>query len=574
MKKKSIALLLTLAMSCTLFAGCGSSDNSGSAATEEKSTEAASEGAESETETAEGTETEDSDSFKSISYGMGYDASTLDAGNVNDDASVTPFLLLSESLLRMRGGVPSAGLAESWESSEDAKVWTFHLRESTFSDGTPITAQTMEYSIKRLVDPANGLNNMSSLNDLSGVEAMQNEEGVTMDEIGIEVTDDYTLVLTFDYPQYEKTFTSYIFAPVNQATVESAGEAYAAEAENFLGNGPFMLDSWTHDAEIVMVKNPNYWDADSVKLDEIIQVPGASGDTAVDMMTAGTLDASGFGSKMYLDSALEIPGMTSMTTYNGTQSCHLNVDGKTEETGKWLSNVNFRKALSAALDRNALVAAVYTTGTPASKVVPDSETGKTGVFNDEYSYGEINVEADVEKAQEYLEAAMKELGASDASEIPTFTMLAFDSENNVKALNAIADMWDKALGIKCELDMEPIMEMINKAMGGDFDFWKGGNTNTLDCVDYFASYDKVSGVGSAVDYQNDDAYHELYEVARNAANWEDRKDAEAVLAEYWTENMMDLMISWDNNFFVYNENITGVEAGNMFLDFSFADLTE
>ena len=568
MKKKTLALLLTLAMTGSLFAGCGSSASSDSNASSAENTTADTEAG----ETADGAEAEDT--FKAITFGMGYDASSLDPGMTTDDASITPYHLLSETLLRLRDGEPAPGLAESWEVSEDSKIWTFHLRESTFSDGTPVTAETMEYSLKRLVNPENGLDNMASISDISGAEALLNGEDVSVDDLGIEATDEYTLVLTFDYPQYEMDFTSYVYSPVSQELVESAGEAFASDMEYFLGNGPFMLESWTHDAEIVMVKNPNYWDADSVKLDQITMIPGASADTAVDMMSAGTLDAAGYTSQMYLDSALEVPGMTSMTIYNATQSCHLNVDGKTEETGKWLSNVNFRKALSYALDREAMVAAVYTTGTPASTVVPDSEEGKNGAFNDEYSYGEMNTTADAEKAQEYLAKAMEELGVSDASEIPTFTMLAFDSENNVKCLNAIADMWSKTLGINCELDMEPIMEMLNKALSDDFDFWKGGNSVDLDYVDFFGLYDSSAGLGSGVDYQNDEEYHALYEVARNAATWEERKDAEAALAEYWTENMMDIMITWDNSFYVYNEKITGVQEGQMFIDFSFADLAE
>ena len=510
---------------------------------------------------------------KVLRYGMGYDASTLNIGNTTDDASYVPVKMMVEPLLRNVDGENVPGIAESWESSEDALEWTFHLRESSYSDGTPVTANDIYYSLLFQLTPENAQENAAGLIDIVGGEDFLYGEG-SADDLGIEVVDDYTLKLSYRFPQYEINFTSYQYAPLKKELVEEAGEAYGSEAEYFLGNGPFMVEEWTHDAELVMVKNPNYWNADAVKLDKLIQIAGATGDTAVDMMATDALDAVKFTNALYRDSALELPGMVSRENYSGVQMIHINVEGKSEDTGAWLSNANFRKALSYAIDRTALVAAVYTTDVPASKVVPGTELGKEGLFNDEYEYDELNVTAEPEKAQEFLAKAMEDMGVSEVSEIPTFTMLAFDSEGNVKCLNAVADMWSKTLGITCELDMEPIMEMLNKAMGKDYDFWKGGNSITIDSLDIFLLYDAVYGDGSAVNYVNDDEYHQLYLAAQSAPTWEARKDAMGDLAQYWTENMMDLMVTWQGDYLVYNEKISGIVTYGGDFDYSFADITE
>ena len=510
---------------------------------------------------------------KELRYGMGYDASTLSIAMCTDDASYTPVKLMTEGLLREVNGEAQPGLAESWEKSDDGKEWTFHLRESSFSDGTPVTANDICYSVIYQLTPENACENAAAFIDITGGNAYLSGEGAAED-VGIEAVDEYTLKISYDVPKYEIMFTGYSYAPLKQELVESAGESYGSEMEYFLGNGPFMLEDWTHDAEIVMVKNPNYWNADAVKLDRIVQIAGATGDTGVDMMATGTLDAALYNSALYRDSAMENPGFTSMEHYSGLQFCHLNNEGKTEETGKWLSNANFRKALSAALDRSALVAAIYTTDVPASKIIPDTELGINGLFNEEHEYPGLNVTQDVDAAKEYLAAAMEELGAADVSEIPTFTMLAFDSENNVKCLNAIADMWSKALGISCDLDMEPIMEMINKALSKDYDFWKGGNSIDVDALNIFLLYDSEYGEGSAVNYVNDQEYHELYLTALNAPTWEERKDAIAPLAEYWTENMMDLVITWQGNYLVYDEKFTGIGINTSDFDYTFADIAE
>ena len=510
---------------------------------------------------------------KVLRYGMGYDASTLNIGNTTDDASYVPVKMMVEPLLRNVDGENVPGIAESWEVSEDALEWTFHLRESSFSDGTPVTANDIYYSLLFQLTPENAQENAAGLIDIVGGEDFLNGEG-SAEDLGIEVVDDYTLKLSFRFPQYEINFTSYQYAPLKKELVEEAGEAYGSEAEYFLGNGPFMVEEWTHDAELVMVKNPNYWNADAVKLDKLIQIAGATGDTAVDMMATDALDAVKFTNALYRDSALELPGMVSRENYSGVQMIHINVEGKSEDTGAWLSNANFRKALSYAIDRTALVAAIYTTDVPASKVVPGTELGKEGLFNDEYEYDELNVTAEPEKAQEFLAKAMEDMGVSEVSEIPTFTMLAFDYEGNVKCLNAVADMWSKTLGITCELDMEPIMEMLNKAMGKDYDFWKGGNSITTDSLDIFLLYDAVYGDGSAVNYVNDDEYHELFLAAQAAPTWEARKDAMGILAQYWTENMMDLMVTWQGDYLVYNEKISGIVTYGGDFDYSFADIAE
>ena len=510
---------------------------------------------------------------KVLRYGMGYDASTLHIGNATDDASQTPIKLMTEGLLREVNGEPQPGIAESWEKSEDGKEWTFHLRESSFSDGTAVTAEDFAYALVYQLTPENACENAAGYIDIVGAEDYLNGKA-SAEDLGIEVVDDYTLKLTYRFPQYELFFCGFAYSPLSQELVESAGESYGSEMEYFLGNGPYMLEDWTHDAEIVMVKNPNYWNADAIHMDRIIQIAGATGDTGVDMMSTGTLDAALYTSALYRDSALEVPGFTSQEHFSGVQFCHLNCEGKTEETGKWLSNANFRKALSAAIDRTALVAAIYTTDVPAEYIVPNTEMGVNAPFNEEHEYPALNLTADAEAAQGYLAAAMEELEVSDVSEIPTFTMLAFDSENNVKCLNAIADMWLKNLGIKCDLDMEPIMEMLNKALGKDYDFWKGGNSIDTDSMAIFNLYDSVYGDGSGVNYVNDEEYHALYLEALNAATWEDRKEAMAPLAEYWTENMMDILITWQGNFLVYNEAITGIGVNIGEFDYTFADYAE
>ena len=538
--KKLLSLLLALLMLACL-AGCGSND-----AAEEKTEE----------------------STNVIRYGMAYDATTADAGNALDDASGFVVRLIGEPLVRFVEGTPTPGIAESWECNEEATVWTFHLRESTFSDGTPCTANDFAYAIIRTLTPENGLGNASDSDINTILNATKFAAGeCTADDLGVKVVDDYTLELTFeaDTPAEIECFGNDVYAPALQSNVEELGIAYGSN-DKMIGNGPFMFESWTRDSEVVLVKNPNYWNADAIKLDKIDIIVGATGETGVDMLSTNNIDVASFSSTKQVEAIMEAGDFATLTVGGGAQFLHINSAGHDEEAGKWLGNVNFRKALSAAVDRDKYIEAVYPTHTAASSVVPDTEMGVSELFNQEYDTGSWSTAADEEAAKAYLAAAMEELGAASVDEIPTLYMLAMDSTGNVDALNLIADQWKKVLGITCELDMETMMGMLGKVMSGDFDFWKGGSSIAIDTLDMMGDYTTEDGYYGYADEE----YDALYAKALAASNKQERKDALAELATYFTENCMDLELTWQGDYCVYSTEFGGIAENNGNVDLTFA----
>jgi oligopeptide transport system substrate-binding protein len=511
-------------------------------------------------------------SSKKIVVGVSYDASTIDAANSLDDGSGFVVRLITEPLLRFVESSVTPGLAETWESNEDGTVWTFHLRESKFQDGSDVTANDVAYAIIRTLTPENGLGNASDSNINTIKNAAAFIEGTcTADDLGINVVDDYTLELTYeaDTPATEDYFGDTVFAPVKQSNVEELGIAYGSD-ENLIGNGPFMISKWTRDSEIVLVKNPNYWNADAIKLDEIDAIVGATAETGVDMMLTDKLDAATYSDVKKINTILEDGGFSTLNVAGSAQFLHMNASGKTEETGKWLGNLNFRKALSAAIDREKYVEAVYPTHTPATSVVPGTEVGVEDLFNNEYDTGSWSSTADEEAAKQYLQAAMDELGVTSVEDIPTFTMLAMDSTGNVDALNLIADQWKKVLGISCALDMQPMMGMLGKVMTGDFDFWKGGGSIEIDTLDIMGDYTTEDGYYGF----NDEEFDALYKAALATSTKKDRKDALAALATYFTDNMMDLELTWSGETLVYSDKFTGIAVNNGNVDYTYADIAE
>ena len=125
--------------------------------------------------------------------------------------------------------------------------------------------------------------------------------------------------------------------------------------------------------------------------------------SAVEMMMTEMIDLAAFSDPTYYQQLYDL-GFEGITYTNTDQFIQINGNGKTEASGRFLSNANFRRALSYAIDRTALVNTVMLGQTPAYRVIDPDAAGLNGKFVDEYPVeNQINVTADPAKAQEYVE---------------------------------------------------------------------------------------------------------------------------------------------------------------------------
>ncbi|MGL4911283.1 MAG: ABC transporter substrate-binding protein [Romboutsia sp.] len=198
------------------------------------------------------------------------DIPTLDLSKATDLASFQVVNTVMEGLTRIDGdGKVQPGVADSWETSEDGLTWTFKLRKnSTWSNGTPVTAKDFEYSWKRTLNPETAAEYAYIMVDIEGA-ADAAKNGV--DGVGVKAVDDYTLEVKLTRPiaYFAELMSFQPFFPQNQAFVESCGEAYGTAADKQLYNGPFVLSSWKMEDQFAMTKNDSYWDAANVKLKTI-----------------------------------------------------------------------------------------------------------------------------------------------------------------------------------------------------------------------------------------------------------------------------------------------------------------
>lgn len=545
MKKKLLATLLTAVMAVSLLAGCstpgggGGSDDGGDGA-----------------------------NGKVFRYATNTLPTTLDPNKITSIGDNEIMHAVTEGLTRNTAGEVTPGVAEEWEVSEDGLTYTFHLRDAKWSDGEPITAADFEYSWKRLADPATG----SVLGYFVG--HVKNGDAVLagdkpVDELGIKAIDDKTLEVTLEH--VAPFFLGLIgasgeFAPVRQDIVEEYGTEFAATWEKNVYSGPFKMTK-SEDNEWHFEKNENYWDADSIKLDKCELTYVENTDTQVSMYEAGDLDYVQVPTaqvEKYKDQATEF--------VNGNVDyCYINPEADNPVMG----NQNFRLALNYAIDRveyNQLAnSGVYQ---PYNGFVFFGLTAKDSTYGEEYdlnSYG-YPLEGDSAKAKEYLEAAMKELNISDASDIE-IEFTTTDAESNKKIAEVLQERWQNELGIKVKIRQVTYNEIYGEVFPKyDYEIGYGGWGADYDDA---ATYLEVFANKAYSPYNNPE-FMELYDNSWLEADADARMDMLNQAEQILFNDGALVPLQARTIYYLLDEDTTGV---NFFhcsvnIDWVYADVAE
>ena len=258
------------------------------------------------------------------------------------------------------------GVAESWELDESGLVWTFKLKQTVWSDGTPLTAHDFVFALRRIQDPAIASQYSSLLYIIKNAEALNNGL-VSPEELGVRALDDYTLEITLEQPApyFLGLLTHYTTFPVPKHVVEQYGEAWI-QPDNIVVNGPYKLVYWVTGNQLVTEKNPLFYEADTLCFERITYFELEDAAAVERKIEAGDLDINNAfdgGRKAELDRRL--PGWARTfpmlnTTYWSFNSSRAPFD-----------DVRVRRALAMALDREYLVEKVMTPGfQPAYSFVP------------------------------------------------------------------------------------------------------------------------------------------------------------------------------------------------------------
>ncbi|MCF7687583.1 MAG: peptide ABC transporter substrate-binding protein [Cephaloticoccus sp.] len=411
------------------------------------------------------------------------------------------------------------GLAESWEISPDGLVYTFHLRpDAKWSNGEPITAQDIVASFHRMLSP--GLASEYAYlvyNFVAGAKDYYEGKLTDFTQVGLQAPDAHTFQVTLLHPTpylLKIMASHYSWWPVPVNVLTKFGKldekrTLWTRPGNLVGNGPFLLKEWSPNQRIVVVRNPYYWDAKTVQLDEIHFFPTDDISTDERMFRTGQVDMTYELPNAKIDAyRRDNPDALRIEPYLGVYFYRCNV------TRPPLNDKRIRKALALAIDRESIVKNITRGGQlPAYAVSYPGTAGYTP---------RAKLTGTLEDARRLL----AEAGYPGGKGCPKIELVYNTSENHRAIAEAIQQMWRKNLGIEVELvnqewkvylDMQHTENYMMQRGGWIADYvdphvfleiWEtgNGNNNTLWSN---VEYDRL--LQAALAARNDADRYELYQ---------------------------------------------------------------
>ena len=494
MMKRTVALLLILVLCLSLLAGCGgdqvASDNGKESGEQTNNVEQVPVAGEPDKE-------------QYLNTYIAADPTSFDVSLRSDSYSSTMIINTMEGLIRTEEVdgeyVTSPGDAQTWESSEDGLVWTFHLGNNKWTDGEPVTADQYVYSLRRSADPAVGCPNGWFLTPILNYEAISNGE-MSVDELGVKALDEKTLQITLSTvtPAFLKMCDATIYYPQRQDKIEAYGEKYGSDVQYIVSNGPFYLDSWTHNSSLILKKNPNYWDKDAVKLETIKFAVMSETSTINSAYESGEIDEVSVAYQEWVDKFKARDDSKYKRTVNN--SILFSFYNSKDEL---FQNVNIRKAFTLSVDREDANIMCYS-GLKLPTygwVVPTISVGDTNYrekAGDPIQEMIDELKADGKTPKDLLLEGMKELGLGDDPSTLKVTFSLGGTTEWFRTLGEYLQQTYKAeLGVDVEITFNDWSLFYDNVESGNYQIgymsWGAYYDDPYDVLSIFKTeYDQVS----------------------------------------------------------------------------------
>jgi oligopeptide transport system substrate-binding protein len=360
-------------------------------------------------------------------------------------------------------GTVVPGAAESWTISDDGLTYTFTLRDHTWSDGTPVTADDFVFGFRRILDPATAAEYAYLLYPIKNAEAVNSGNLTDPAALGARAVDPKTLEVTLEQPTsyFIELLTHYTSFPIPKHKVEELGDAWVKPG-NIVGNGAYTVVEWVPNTLVRMEKSDTFWDAENVAIDEVIYYPTEERNTGTKQFRAGEVDIQYDFASEQIDFLKEnLPEATHISP--GLASYYYVFNTKEPP----FDDVRVREALAMAVERDAITDKILRTGEiPAYNLVPPD----TGAYGEppQVEWADMPYEERVEQAK----ALLAEAGFGPDNPLK-FTLRYNTSENHKKIAIAIAAMW-KQLGVQAELFNTEVKVHYNDLQSHDFQVARAG----------------------------------------------------------------------------------------------------
>lgn len=546
--KKPLALALTAAM----LAGCGGSSASGATSTDGAASGGSASG-----------------DASTVTVAIDADLNTMDYEIATDGNSFIMQSLVMSGLTELAaGGSPLPELAESWDVSDDGLVYTFHLADAKWSNGDPVTASDFVYAWQRLDNPDTASEYAFILDTVHIANAAAVNAGeADPSELGVKAVDDKTLEVTLTLPC--DFFLSLLafpsFFPLNQKFYEEQGDQFALSPDNLLYCGPYTMTGYQQGSEYTFEKNPDYFKADQMTdyVDKIVFRYLQDTQSAMLDYQSGNLDVV----KLQGDQVDQYSGTEGFTNRMTGYLWYLSIDFNTSvhPENSQFANLNLRKAMSLAIDRDTIAANVLKDGSiGADGLIPkDLATGPSG--EDFRAENGKLTEYNLDQAKEYYAKALEELGTDTVS----FELLYEDSEAS-KAVAEYIQSNLKAIGMDVTLNSKPKKTRLQLMNDKDYNValtrWGPDYADPETYFDLFTTDNTANNSGS---YSNAD-YDALVKAAGSgedatdsAKRWQDYLDAEKIIVQ---DDPGVIPVYQNGGAMMINPKVTGIEFHSASVD--------
>lgn len=555
--------VFTLVMSLFLLVSCGSNNASNNAGTVTENTG-------NNEQAAAAPAAAESGAGEKVVTLQAADLISMDTAIATDGGSFIAQTMCISGLMELDGNQnPVPDLAESYEVSEDGLVYTFKIRDdANWSNGEPVTAHDFVYGWQRVVNPdtASDYNWIFETANVANGACYDAESGLKPEDLGVKALDDKTLEVTLIAPSnfFLGLLAFPTFFPVNQKFCEEKGDQFALSADNMLFCGPYVLSNWTPGYSYEFESNPNYWDNANRGnyVDKVVFRVITDTQTALLEYQSGNLDTVTLSGEQ-VDANSDAEGFTlRLQGYLFYLSLNINNNVHNRETAEALKNENVRKAISFAIDRQALVNVLNDGSVAAEGIIPIALAGNPVTGADFREDSGSHVSYDLDKAKEYYAKAVEELGYEVTLELLHGTD---EGDSIIKAAEQIQFFLEEA-GFTVNLNGKPKKERLSLAgTTNDHDYdmmltrWGPDYADPQTYMDLFVS-SNVSNNDGGYNSAAYDGYVADAEtgagVADPSARWEAFINAEKVLVE---EDAAIVPVFQAGGAMIINPAITGIQ---------------
>jgi oligopeptide transport system substrate-binding protein len=390
------------------------------------------------------------------------DISSFDPGQATDQPSLEAVTMVFTGLVQMDDNLKvQPQLARSYDISADGLTYTFHLRPNlTFSDGTPLTANDVAYSIDRALSPAvanlNGVT-LTYLGQIKGAADRVNGKVSTLIGNSIKVLDDNTIQLVT--AQKTAYFLQALTYPTSYVVEKSVIDKWGTKWTDHLGDnggqggdGPFKVQSYSHTTGIVFVPNNSYYGSMPLlqKVDfDFYKTP----DSAYQAYQAGQIDFVEGVPPSQLAQARALPNA------QYSQSSELTIDYLSMNyLYKPFDNIHIRQAFALAINKDIIAKDIYNGARVATcHIVPE---GMPGYNQHLQCPASAPTKGDTAKARQLFLQGLQEEGLT----LATFPQVTLAYESNVPALDneitTLRQEWQQVLGVNVTGRTEDFVQLL------------------------------------------------------------------------------------------------------------------